>query len=282
MSPWAVEPHAAAWACIVLAAALYVAVARRDSPTRRQWWQFGWLLVGLIVALTWPLADLAAHWTLTGLLVQRLVLTLVCAPLVVLCVPEAAWSRFTKPALVDAAVDAVTRPAAAIVFFTVVVVGTLVVPAVRVQATAWWARGCFDLLLLVAGLVLWLPVLGRVPGTRRMSGMGRAVYLVVQSVLPNFPSVIFIFAHHPLYAVFAHSHLAMGLQPLNDQQLAGVVAKVGTIPVLWSVAYVSLLRAQRADVTGVDEEPLTWLEVERALERAERRAPHAGEEAARG
>ena len=282
MSPWAFEPHTAAWLAIAVAAAVYLVLVHRDRPARRQWWQFGWLVVSLAVALTWPVADLAAHWTLTGLLVQRLVLTMVCAPMILLCVPEPVWSRLTRPPMVDAVVDAVTRPAVAILVFTVVVVGTLVVPAVRVQATDWWARGSFDVVLVAAGLVLWLPVLGRVPGARRMSGMGRAVYLVVQSVLPNFPSVIFIFARHPLYAVFAGSHLAIGLQPVNDQQLAGVLAKVATIPVLWSVAYVSLMRAQRADETGVDEEPLTWLEVERELERAERRAPHAGEEAARG
>lgn len=282
MSPWAFESHVAAWLAIAIAAAVYLVLVRRDRPTRRQWWQFACLIASLAVALTWPVADLAAHWTLTGLLVQRLVLTMVSAPLILLCVPEPVWSRLTRPPKVDAVVDAVTRPAVAIVVFTVVVVGTLVVPAVRVQANDWWARGSFDLVLVGAGLVLWLPVLGRVPGARRMSGMGRAVYLVVQSVLPNFPSVIFIFARHPLYGVFAGSHLAIGLQPVNDQQLAGVLAKVATIPVLWSVAYVSLMRAQRADETGVDEEPLTWLEVERELERAERRAPHAGEEAARG
>ncbi len=54
-----------------------------------------------------------------------------------------------------------------------------------------------------------------------------------------------------------------------DQQLAGVVAKVATLTVLWSAAWRALMRAQRADTAeaeGEDGEPLTWAEVEPHLE----------------
>ncbi|MGO9343293.1 MAG: cytochrome c oxidase assembly protein, partial [Acidimicrobiales bacterium] len=104
----------------------------------------------------------------------------------------------------------------------------------------------------------------------RPSPLGRAVYLFVQSVIPGFPSVIFIFSHHPLYPAFAHEREVFGLSPLVDQQLAGVVAKVATLPVLWSVAWVALSKAHFADREGLDTEPLTWAEVQRQLERAER------------
>ncbi len=81
---------------------------------------------------------------------------------------------------------------------------------------------------------------------------------------------MFIFSHHPLYPAFSHVHEAFGLSPLVDQQLAGVVAKVATLPVLWSVAWVALSKAQLADREGIETEPLTWAEVQRQLERAER------------
>jgi hypothetical protein len=49
------------------------------------------------------------------------------------------------------------------------------------------------------------------------------------------------------------------------------VAKVATLPVLWTVAWLALSRAARQDATGSDPAVLTWAEVERQLERAERR-----------
>jgi putative membrane protein len=273
-SPWAFHAHVGAWATVLLVSGCYVAMLLRldtgDRPTRRQWWQFGWALGALAVALTWPVADLAAHWSLTALLVQRLLLTLVVAPLLLLALPAPAMARLTRPWPVDAVVDFVSRPQVAVVVFTVVVVGTLTSPAVAAQASSGWWRGGFDAVLVVAGFVLWVPALGRVPGARRQSPVGRAVYLVVQSVLPNFPAVVFVFSRHPLYAAFAHAHRAIALSALNDQQLAGIVAKVGTLPVLWTAAWRALSRAEKAERLGVDEEPLTWTEVERALERSER------------
>jgi putative membrane protein len=279
-SPWAFHAHVGAWAAVLLVAGSYVVAVRRldtaDRPGRRQWWQLAWALVALAVALTWPVADLATHWSLTALLVQRLLLTLAVAPLLLLALPTPALARLTRPWPVDALVDFLSRPQAAVVVFTVVVVGTLTSPAVAAQASSGWWRGFFDVLLAFAGVVLWVPALARVPGARRVSPVGRAVYLVVQSVLPNFPAVVFVFSRHPLYAAFAHAHRAIALSALNDQQLAGIVAKVGTLPVLWTAAWRCLSRAERAERLGVDEEPLTWMEVERALERSERAERRAG------
>ncbi|MHB8680558.1 MAG: cytochrome c oxidase assembly protein [Acidimicrobiales bacterium] len=278
--PFAFEAHAGAWAAVVALAVLLVVVLRRaqrpDAPggpvraTRRQHWQLAGGLACLAVAVTWPVADLAAHWSLTALLVQRLLLTLVVAPLLLLSMPVPVLGRLTRPAPVDRAVEALSRAPIAIVAFTVIVVGSLSVPAVAAQASSWAWRAFFDSLLVLAGVILWVPALGHLPGARKMSPVGRAAYLVVQSVLPNFPAVIFVFARHPFYAAFAHAHRAIGLSPLNDQQLAGVVAKIGTLPVLWTVAWISLSRAQQAEELGIENETLTWAEVERALERTER------------
>ena len=272
-SPWAFHVHVAAWLAVALVATGLIASARLGGEgserSRRQRWQLAGGLLALWVAVTWPVADLAAHWSLVALLVQRLLLTLVSAPLLLLSMPRPALGRLTRPAWVDGTVDFLSRPAVAIVVFTTVVVATLAVPAVAAQGSSWVWRGVFDVMLLAAGIVLWIPALGTVPGAGSTSPVGRAAYLVVQSVLPNFPAVIFIFARHPLYATFAHAHRAVGLSALTDQQVAGIVAKIGTLPVLWTAAYRCLARAQRAEELEEDE-PLYWADVERALERSAR------------
>ncbi len=276
--PWAFHAHLAAWVVVVVVGLLYVLVVRapsapdatRVAPTSRQWWQFGWAMFALALATTWPVADLAAHWSLTGLLVQRLLFLLVVAPLLLLAIPTPVLGRLTRPWPIDVAVDFLSRVPVAIVVFTVIVVGTLVGPAVAAESLSGWWRAFFDGLLVFAGFVLWVPALGRVPGARHPSAVGRAVYLVVQSVLPNFPAVVFVFSRHPLYVAFAHAHRAIAISALNDQQLAGILAKVATLPVLWTAAWRALSRAERADRLGVDEEPLTWAEVQRELERTER------------
>jgi putative membrane protein len=276
--PWAFHLHAGAWLAIGALALAYFFGVRHTrsrsgpsgSPTRRQAWYLGGGLSALVLALTWPLADLAAHWSLTALVVQRLLLTLAAAPLLLLALPAPVLSVLTRPAPIDACLEVLTRPVVAVVTFTVIAVGTLLPPAVAAQASSVWWRAGTDLALLVAGVVLWAPVLRHIPGVHRTIPVGLAAYLFVQSVVPTFPAIIFVFARHPLYPTYSGGHLAFGMSPLVDQQLAGVVAKVGTLPVLWSAAWAALMRAQRVEDDNEDSEPLTWAEVERELERAAR------------
>ncbi|HUC35778.1 MAG TPA: cytochrome c oxidase assembly protein [Acidimicrobiales bacterium] len=274
--PWAFHPHPAAWAVVVGVALAYllalhlVPASSRARPTRRQWSSLAGGLLTLAVALTWPLADLAAHWSLTALLAQRLLITLAAAPLLLLAVPAPVLARLTRPAPIDAVLDFVTRPVVAVAAFSAIAVGTLASPVVAEQSSSALARGGIDALLLAGGGLLWGPVLRNIPGAHRPGSLGVAVYLFVQSIVPTFPAVIFIFARHPIYPAFAAVHRALGVSALADQQISGVMAKVATLPVLWTAAWVAMARAQAADREGRDVEPLTWAEVERQLERASR------------
>jgi putative membrane protein len=276
--PYTFHLHLGAWLAIAAVGLGYGMAVQRvarsspagTAPTRRQWWYLAGDLLALVVALTWPVADLAAHWSLTALLLQRLLLFLAAAPLLIMALPSPLIAALTRPAPVDRALEVLTRPVVAVVVFTLIAVGTLLPPAVAAQASSGGVRGAVDVVLLFGGAVLWGPVLRHIPGASRPSPVGLAAYLFVQSVVPGFPSVIYVFAHHPLYPVFAHAHAAIGLSPVGDQQLAGITAKVATLPVLWSVAWVALTRGAREDAVGTDTSVLTWAEVERQLERAER------------
>jgi cytochrome c oxidase assembly factor CtaG len=230
------------------------------------------LFVGGVVllggALTWPLADLASHWLLLALVLQRLLLTLAVPPLLVLGTPRPIIARLTRPAAVDAALRMAVRPLPAVVIVTVVAVGTLTVGAVNLAAHSVVVRVLVQLVVLASGFVLWAPVLTELPGAHRLSALGRGGYLIVQSIVPSFLSIVWIFARHSLYPTFTYTGTIAGLSPLLDQELAGFLAKLSTIAVLWTVAFVIMTRAGTADE---DTDPLVWSDVEREIQRADRR-----------
>jgi cytochrome c oxidase assembly factor CtaG len=265
--------HAGAWVVILAITAAYAALIRRPrfAVSRAQAWSFLGAMGVLVVALTWPLANLAAHHLLLALVLQRLLLMLAAPPLLLRGLPQSLVALATRPPALDAAARTASRPIPAVVMVTVVAVGTLSVPAVDAQASSALARGGFDALLLLAGVVLWLPVLRSVPGTGRMSSLGRAAYLIVQSIVPSFLSIVWIFSRHPLYPAYATAGKVLGISPLLDQQLSGFTAKLGTICVLWTVAFIGVSRSERLGDDGGDEAPLTWADVERELERVQRR-----------
>ena len=254
--------------------ALYLGATRRDGygATMRQRLLFLGGAVLLLAAVTWPLGDLASHWLLLALVLQRLLLTLAVPPLLVLGTPRPIIARLTRPPAVDAVLRVVVRPLPAVAIVTVVAVGTLTTGAVSLAARSDAARVVLELVVLASGLVLWAPVLTELPGTPRLSALGRGGYLIVQSIVPSFLSIVWIFARHSLYPTFTHPGKVAGLSPLLDQELAGFLAKLSTIAVLWTVAFVIMTRAQASE----DPDPLVWSDVEREIERADRRDRRQG------
>ena len=109
--------------------------------------------------------------------------------------------------------------------------------------------------------------------------MVRFGYLVFQAVVPAFLSFIFIFSRHPLYTEFARSHAAIGLGPLNDQQIAGFVSKLSMLFVLLTVGAVVLARAPVTEEEFGRDDPLVWADVERQFERADRQGRQIGSNA---
>jgi cytochrome c oxidase assembly factor CtaG len=225
-----------------------------------------------VVALTWPVADLAAHWSLIALVTQRLILLMTVAPMLLLGLPYDVIQWATRPAPVDAVLTQVQRPLVAIATVTVLVIGSMTQVMVRAQASSQLARGVIDLVILGAGLVLWIPVLGRIPGLTRPKPVIRFGYLVAQAVVPAFLSFIYIFSRRPLYPEFARSHAAIGLRPLDDQQISGFVSKLTMLFVLLTVGAVVLARAPRSEEDIDTGETLVWADVERQFERVDRQS----------
>jgi putative membrane protein len=278
VSPFGWDFHLATWGVLLVAASLTVVGHRRLMRSSQR--PISWsrhqmaLLAGaygaLVVALTWPVADLAARWSLTALVFQRLVLVLAVAPMLLLGTPHDVLEWATRPGIVDAALVRFRRPQVAIVTVTVILVGSMAPPLVEAQASSPLVRGLLVVAVLFAGLVLWLPVLGRVPGIPRLKPMVRFGYLAAQGIVPAFLSFILILSPHPLYKTFARSRMAIGLRPLNDQQIAGFASKLAMLIVLLTVGSVFLLRA---DEELSADDPLVWADVQRQFERADRQGP---------
>jgi cytochrome c oxidase assembly factor CtaG len=282
--PYDWDFHLTTWLVLLIAVILVVFGHRRllresDHPirwTRHDIAIFAGACGASLVALTWPVADLAAHWSLTALMIQRLVLLLAVAPMLLLGLPYDFLEWITRPALVDAALIRCRRPATAIVFVTVVTVASTIPPVVQAQSSSPVVRGLLAVATVVAGLVLWIPVLGRVPGIPRLRPTVRFGYLAAQAVVPAFLSFVLILSPHPLYAVFAGSKAAIGLRPLNDQQIAGFVSKLTMLIVLLTVGGLGFVGAPTSEEDAGLDDRLVWADVQRQFERAERRSSLQG------
>ena len=241
---------------------------------RRQRGQMLGALAALVVVTFWPVGDLAASVSLTVATVQRLVIMLVVAPLLLLSTPTSVLVRLTRPAPVDAIVRRLAHPGGAIIVVTVLGTYTLSTPVVDWGATSTLGRDLILVLVLFVGLVLWTPALALMPGAKRLSPAARAGFIFGSAVVVTSLSFVWIFARHPLYPALHNQYALLHMTPVFDQQLAGFVAKLGCYIPMWAVAFTVFFRAEDAGVS-VDESPLHWADVERQLLRLDRQRARA-------
>jgi putative membrane protein len=229
---------------------------RRPVDTRRAWC-FAAALAALGVALVSPLDALSGALA-SAHMVQHLLLLLVAAPLLALSAPASAilrgsplavrrasgrWRR--RLGLTHGNLAVLHHPAAV----WLLSVGVL---------WFWHAAAPYDAALdneflhvlehasfLVTAVLFWHAVIG-VRGAARVSG-GLDVLLVFAMAMQSvFLSALLTFARTPWYSGYATTTASWGLDPLADQQVAGVIMWIPAGGIYLAAALVLLVTWIRA------------------------------------
>lgn len=271
------EPHPEAWLMVVALAGGYLyalsAWGRRHAPgrvaaTRSQRLSFFAGIAVLWAGADWPVHHLAEDYLYSVHMFQHLLFQLVAAPLLILGTPAWLLRRLLRPPALRQIWSVVTSPLIALVLvsgFTAVVH----VPAiVNLSATNPLFHLTLHVAFVIMALVMWWPVLSPLPELPHLSYPGRMAYLFGHSILPTVPASFLTFAHNPLYEAYANApRLAAWLDPIQDQQIAGLVMKIGGGLFLWTVIAVLFFRWASEENSG-GPDTLYWRDLEPDVEHA--------------
>lgn len=230
----------------------------------------------LVILTNYPLERLAQSYSVMAYLGQNLLIMLAAVPLMLDGIPRWMMVKLTGPRLIDTALAHLTRAVPSTFIFSGSIVGSMLTAVVSAQSNSAIFRTGLHIELIAAAGIMWIAALGRLPGARQMSTMGRVIYLFAQSLLPSFPAFVLIFSQHSYYPTFAAHIHALGISAVADQELAGGLSKVISLGILWGTSVAILLKANRYEETGADPQPLTMEDVEREFTRSERKLRDQG------
>ena len=144
-----------------------------------------------------------------------------------------------------------------------------------------YQNGISQMNLAATALLMWMPVCGPLPEVR-LSLPGQMFYLFLQTIIPTIPSAWLIFAERPVYHAYDTSFRLWGLDAVTDQQIAGVMMKLGEAFYIWGLILVLFFKwssrhmeAERAGVLVSERDVLTWEEVRTELDELARHGPPA-------
>lgn len=246
--PWSWEwiPYPGIWAAAILPMVFYGrAVRRHDGPTdRRKAAQFiGGMLV-FWVASDWPLGPLGAGYLASAHMTQFLLYTLVAAPLILLGTPEWMATNLTRKLHIEKSVLWLGQSlVVAAIAYNTILLSTHAPGTVELLRNSQVGSFSMDVFWVIAGLVLWLPVISPLREGRARSNWAKMAYLfVTTSVVAVIPASFLTFTQVPIYGIYELAPRIGSLTAIEDQQLAGIIMKIATIPIIWSTIAVLWFR----------------------------------------
>jgi len=256
--------------CILLGVAYYYAVTQlrprvsdADRVKRSQVFYYSLGVLTIYAAAGSPLHDLADQYLASAHMLQHVLLTLVAAPLLLAGIPAWVWQALLRVRGVLPVARVLTHGLMALAVFNAVMLLVHLPSAVDLQLQEWWFHLFAHTSLLVAGLVMWWPVLSTVPALPRLAYPLQMGYLFLQSLVPAVMASFITFSDRVVYQAYAEAPRIWGISPLADQQIAGGIMKLmGTI-ILWIFITVAFFKwYEREEGEGRDPR---WPEVEEEL-----------------
>jgi putative membrane protein len=279
---WSWHPHPTTWLLVAALAGGYLwAVARlgprhvgpgERSATRVQVSAFLLGVATIWVAADWPIHGLAEGSMYSVHMFQHMLLSLVAPPLLLLGTPAWLLRAVLGRGLMLRVARTMTRPFIALVVFNAILIGTHWPVLVELSTRSEILHFGLHAGLFLSALAMWSPVLNPLLELPHLSYPGSMLYLFLQSVVPTVPASFLTFASEPIYRVYAEMPKIWGIDPVNDQRIAGLLMKIGGGLILWTAIAVLFFQwFAREERDGTDE--VQWHAVDRALNRAQLTKP---------
>ncbi|HAP76383.1 MAG TPA: hypothetical protein DCR14_09905 [Acidimicrobiaceae bacterium] len=239
---WVPQPYLGVWLIVgALVASRAVALrrwkARLGTPgvtTRQRWWF--WLgVIAFWISSDWPVGTLGAGYLLLVHMAQYLLYTFLAAPLLLLSMPEWQMRRLVQRLHLHSTLRLLCRPLPAVLTANIILLSTHAPWTVDTLRVTQLGSFLLDALWLIGGFLLWLPVISPMEEFRVKNGPLRCIYLFgAAGLTPMIPGGFFTFSRYPLFDTYEIAP-RVGLSALADQQIAGAMMKVGSVPVIWIV-----------------------------------------------
>jgi putative membrane protein len=273
-SPLAWQPHPDAWLLgVALLGGYFYALAawgpveapgRGASRRHKQVFVAG--VASLWLVSDWPIHNLSGELFSVHML-QHTVYSLVSAPLLILGTPGWLFRKLLRPRPVAAVARFVTKPLVALAVFNLWIVAYHTPFMVNLSVQSDLAHFLMHVAWVLSALVMWWPVLSPLPELPHLSQAGRMVFLFAQSIVPTVPASFLTFSHSPIYSAYDTAARAFGLSAIDDQQIAGLLMKIGGGFLIWGVIAVIFFRWAAQERTG-GPDPLYWRDLEPGLQGA--------------
>ncbi|MEX0682989.1 MAG: cytochrome c oxidase assembly protein [Dehalococcoidia bacterium] len=224
---------------------------------------FGLGVLTIYIAAGSPIHDISEKYLLSVHMVQHMLFALVAPPLLLAGIPTWLYEALLGNRRALPVARIVLNPLLAIFALNMALVITHLPHVVDYALYHHWFHFVVHGVILTTSLMMWWPVITRVPGLPQLGYPQQMAYLFVQSLVPAVIGAFITFSKTAVYGFYADAPRIWGISPVEDQQLGAFVMKVVGSIILWSfiaAVFFKWYAKEEAQSKG-----LPWSEVEEEL-----------------
>lgn len=236
--------HPEVWVLIVGLVVLYAYALRSLGPrvvapgepvatrAQKRWFVLG--IVMLWVASDWPMHDVSEEYLYSLHMFQHMIFAFFVPPVMLLATPE--W--LARVVIGDGWAGRwflkLARPIPAAIVFNAVQIGTHWTTIVNTSVENGLIHYAVHTVVVITAFAVWMPVVSPLP-EYRVSVPAQCIHLFLTSIVPTVPAAWLVLADGAVYDAYDKPARLWGLTVTEDQQLAGLVMKLGGGMFLWGV-----------------------------------------------
>lgn len=203
---------------------------------------FGLGVLTLYIAGGSPIHDISEQHLLSVHMVQHLLFALVAPPLLLAGIPTWLYEALLCRRGVLPVARVLLNPLVAIFVMNMTLVVTHLPHVVDYALYHHWFHFVVHVSIVSASLMMWWPIITRVPRLPQLSYPYQMAYLFVQSLIPSVIGSFITFSSTPVYDFYEQAPRIWGLSAVEDQQLGAFVMKVVGSLILWGFIAVAFFK----------------------------------------
>lgn len=244
---WEADPSTLITTAVLVGAYLGIALWLKRAPTPRQIAAYAAGVLVFWAALTGPFHQLTEARSFSIYIFQQMILVFIAPPMLLAGTPGWMARTLLLNRIVEPVARFLTRPLVAFLLFSSVF--TLVHYPLVCDAVchAHPFYGDVHTLLLATGIVLWFPLMSPLPEYPRLSYPLQILYLFLLMIPMTAVAAPITMAQSVIYSFYVLEPHPLGLSPMADQVLGGLIMWIGQGVYLMFVFSAIFFRWSRRD-----------------------------------
>ena len=182
----------------------------------------------IFVSLTSPLHILSDHYLFSAHMLQHVLITLICPPLLIVGTPGWLASKLFQNRWSISVFRRIFHPLGAVVIFNIIFSMWHLPILYNLSVSYHWVHILEHSLFISASIVMWWPICSQVQSIPKLPYPIQMLYFFVMSLAQIIVFGIITFAREPIYQHYIDAPRIWNISPLVDQQLGGIIMKVGS------------------------------------------------------